>query len=244
MNPWISAAIAAGAGLVIGVIASRLVRRPISKAPNEAIANAAGPISSLVFSSIFVFGMIVALGFVQPGALDTIPKDLVTFLPRLIAAVIVIIGGNVVSSLARATAASTMKGMGPAERYVPQALRGVILAFAGILAAAQLGVDTTIINIAAAAILFGGAAAMAMLIGLGGRKVAGEVAAGRAWRSALQPGDRIRAQDVNGVEIDGTVVEVNPTNVQVSQGDRTLLVPNSQLLSLVIERSRPSQADE
>lgn len=240
MNPWISAAIAAGAGLLIGVIASQLVRRAIGGNRNPAIAEAAGPLANVVFSIALVIGLVVALGFVQPGALDTIPQDLVKFLPRLIAAVIVLIGGNVVASLARTGAARALRGMGPVERYVPAALRVIILAFAAILAAAQLGIDTTIINIAAAAILFGGALAMAMLVGFGGRDVAGEMAAGRAWRSSLRSGDRISASNVNGVDIAGTVVQVHPTAVELESDGRTMLVPNSQLLNVVIERTRPS----
>lgn len=243
MNPWLSALIAVVAAVVVGSIAARVVRGTVAKAKNEAISSVASPIASLVFSVVLIFGLIVALGFVQPGALDTIPTDLVLFVPRAIAALIVVIGGNVVASLTKTTLQRVLRGTGAIERYVPGGLRAVILAFSAILAAAQLGIDTTIINILSAALLFGTAAAMAMLVGFGGRRVATEVAAGRAWRSSLRPGDRVRAANVNGVDIDGTVVEVHPTAIEVDEGGRTLLVPNSQLLNVVVERVRSSDAE-
>lgn len=238
MNEWISAAIAAGAGLVIGAIAARIVRNALAKASREAVRESAGAIGSLVFSIAFIAGLVVALGFVDPDSLDTIPKDLVEFLPRALAGAIVVIGGNVVATIARTTTQRALRGAGPAERFGPSVVRAVVLAFAVILGAAQLGIDTTIINIAAAAILFGTAATMALLVGLGGRRVASEVAAGRAWRKSLQVGDRVKASGLTGGEVDGVVVEIRPTAVELDCAGRSLLVPNSQLLDVVVERIR------
>ena len=57
-----------------------------------------------------------------------------------------------------------------------------------------------------------------MLTGLGGRRIAGEVAAGRVWRRSLATGDHIRAQNVAGVDVDGLVVEIHPTTIEVAAG--------------------------
>lgn len=203
----------------------------------------AAPVGSLVFSVAFIIGLIVALGFVQPDSLDTIPEDLVDFVPRVLAAAIVLIGGNVAGSVAQTAAARALAGSG-AARMGPSAVKWGIMAFALILAAAQLGVDTTIINIAAAAVLFGAAAAMALLVGLGGRQVAGEIAAGRAWRASLAVGDRVQAADVGGVAIDGVVIDIHPTSVELDVSGRSMFVPNTQLLDVVIERTRPRGSTE
>lgn len=239
MNPWISAAIATGAGLVVGAIGARIARNAVAKSERDAVRSAAAPVATLVFSTVFIVGLIVALGFVDPDSLDTIPADLVEFLPRVLAAAIVVIGGNVVASLAATATRRSLRGAGPAERFGPGAVRFAILGFAVILGAAQLGVDTTIVNIAAAALLFGAAATMALLIGLGGRGVAGEIAAGRAWRSTVAVGDRVRTSDVGDGELVGVVVEVHPTAIELDCDGRTLLVPNSRLLDAVVERHRP-----
>lgn len=238
MNDWLSAAIAAAGGIVLGVVLSRLVRKALLRQRNEALREAAPPIAGLVYAVAFVIGLVVALGFVKPEALETIPDDLVEYLPRAFAALIVVVGGSVIGSIVRMTTARALAGSGAVSRYAPAAARGAVLAAAGILAASQLGVDTTIINIAAAALLFGLAATLALLTGLGGRQVASEIAAGRAWRNVLELGDEIVAI-VGGETISGSVTALHPTAVEINGGGRTLLVPNSHLLDAVVER-RPA----
>ena len=241
MNEWIKAAIAVGAGLLVGAIAARITGNALRRASREAIRGVSAPVASLVFSTAIIIGLVVGLGFVNPESLDTIPADLVDFLPRALAAAIVVIGGNVAATLARSATARAVRGTGAAERFGPTVARVVVLAFAFILGAAQLGIDTTIINIASAALLFGLAATMALLVGLGGRRVAGEVAAGRAWRNSLQPGDRIKVPAIAGGAIDGVVTEIHPTAVELDCAGRSLLVPNSQLLDVVVERIRSDE---
>ena len=101
MNPWLSAAVATVAGVVIGLVLSRVVRRALVNQRNEALREAAPPIAGLVYAVVFVLGLVVALGFVKPESLETIPDDLVEYLPRALAALIVIVGGSVVGSLVR-----------------------------------------------------------------------------------------------------------------------------------------------
>ena len=242
MNVWISAAIAVGAGLVIGSIASRIVRGQLAKAKVEALRQSAAAISGLVFSGCIILGLLVALGFVSPDDLDRLHSDLIAFLPKAISAAIVAIGGNIAATFAQTAVAQALAGSGAASKFAPAIVRFAILAAAMILAAAQLGVDTTVINIAVAALLFGVAASLALLTGLGGRQVASEVAAGRVWRRSLEPGDHISARGVAGVDIDGVVVDIHPTAIEVEAADATLFVPNSKLLETVVERKR-RQAD-
>jgi hypothetical protein len=82
---------------------------------------------------------------------------------------------------------------------------------------------------------------MALLIGLGGRTVAAEIAAGRAWRTVLVPGDRIRVSGIGRAEIDAVVVEVRPTAVELDCAGRSLFVLNSELLQVIVERVRSDE---
>lgn len=242
MNEWIAAGIAIGAGLIIGSLVSRIVRSQMAKSEIPALRESASAIGGLVFSGVIIAGLLVALGFVSPDDLDRLPSDLIGFLPKAISAAIVAIGGNIAGTFAQTAVAKALAGSGAASRFAPVIVRIAILAAAMILAAAQLGVDTTVINIAVAALLFGIAASLALLTGLGGRQVAGEVAAGRVWRRSLEAGDRISAKDVAGVDVDGVVVDIHSTTIEVRAGDATLFVPNSKLMETVVERTRPSSA--
>ena len=98
-----------------------------------------------------------------------------------------------------------------------------------------LGVDTTVVNLGVAAIFFALAASFTLLVGLGGRSVAAEVAATRTLRRLLSVGDRIQTDAVAGL-----IVAMNPTTfeVETDSGDR-VLVPSTSLSrgNLIIDRS-------
>ncbi len=106
-----------------------------------------------------------------------------------------------------------------------------------LLAVAQLGIDTTVVNLGVAAIFFGLAASFTLLVGLGGREIAGEVAATRTLRRMVSIGDRIQTGDLAG-----TIVGLHPTAVEIetSLGER-VLIPSSTIAGerLVIERMTP-----
>ena len=236
MNEWIWAAIAVGAGIFVGAVAGRIVRGQLGKSSRpEVMQRLAQPAGSLVFTACAVVGLVVALAAVNPDSLETVPSDLVDYLPRLLMGLVVIIVGNVAAGLAAAAVDQAIsRASGRSSGPVPTVVKSVILAFAAILAANQVGVDTTIITLAVASVLFSAGLAAALLVGLGGRTVSAEVAAARALRRIVSPGDRLVFEDHRGL-----VVAVHPTAVELEDQDgvRTLL-PNSAVLSasLTIER--------
>ena len=108
--------------------------------------------------------------------------------------------------------------------------------FAGVLIAAnQIGVDTTILTLAAGAVFFGTAASVALIASNGSRQVSAEVAAGRSIRRLIDIGDRIDTGTTAGkvIELHGVSVEV-----ETVEGKRVLM-PYTRLLEveLGIERS-------
>jgi hypothetical protein len=242
MNSWILALIAVVAGVVVGMIASRVVYGLIGspKRP-EAIQNVARPISQLALAVGVVIGLITALGFVQPDALEQLPKDVVAFVPKLMVATIIIILANVLGSFAT-TALDSVTGRMPAhiQRQANLVVKGTIVALAVLLAVSQLGIDTEVINMGVAAIFFGLAATFTLLVGLGGHGVAREVASSRALRRMLNTGDRVSIGDV-----DGTVHSLHPTAIEVTtdSGD-SVLVPSSRFLNANVSVERTSNQNE
>jgi len=182
----------------------------------------------------------VALGVISPASLDQMPKDLIQFVPRLLAAGIIIIVSNVLSSFAT-TALGPALGRMPAsvQRQVLRAVRGLIVGLASLLAIRQVGFDTTVINLGVAAIFFSVAGALMLLVALGGREVAKEVASTRVMRRLFNPGDHVSIG-----ESEGRVVAVHPTAIELetSQG-RTLLVPSSRFVgeSVTIHRAETTE---
>lgn len=254
MNEWISAGIAIVVGVIVGIIASRVVSAVMNRSKVAAVRESAPPVAGLALSAGVVTGLLIALGFVAPDQLEQLGEDAIAFLPDAIAALVIIIAANVVSTFAAAAVAKSLEGTGAAARFAPLITKYAILAGGAIIAAGQTGIDTAVVNISVAALLFGVAGALALLTGLGGRQVAGEIAAGRAWRASLRSGDRIAAlvagsrrdtgdpSDRGSITVEGVVVEVHPTAVELDASGVTMFVPNSRLLDSVVERERPEPA--
>lgn len=245
MNDWIQVAIAIAGGLVIGLLASRIVHGMIGSPSRPApLQKAAAPLASLAFSVGVIGGLVVALGIVQPDSLDRLIEDTISFIPKVLSAAIIVIAANVVSAFAT-TALSGAVGRLPiqTQRLAHTVVKATIITLAVLLAVGQLGVNTDVLNLGVAAVFFGVAASLTLLVGLGGNGVAREVAATRALRRLVDTGDTL---DVGGFR--GAVVAIHPTAVEIADGSgQTRLIPSSHLVSetISIERApaEPSPAD-
>lgn len=240
---WIVVAAAIVGGVVLGLFASRLLNSFLgAPARPEPLRQAAGPLSSLGFWTFVIIGLLVALGVLSPSSLEQLPKDVIAFLPRLLSAAILLILANVVSEFATA-AIRPMLGRASAsvQRQAVMAVKALIVGMATILAVRQLGIDTTVINLAVAALFFGVAGSLTLLIGLGGRRVAHEVSATRAIKRLVATGDRVTVGEVNG-----EVIAIHPTAVELRAADASVqLVPSSLLLSetITVVRNRPADSE-
>ena len=214
-------------GFILGSIAAAISRKITSRPGQpEIIQTSAGAIATLCFSIMLIASLIIALGIINEQALDQLMTDSVLFLPKVISAAIVVIVANIIANLAEAGVTRSMGHVSPTLRQrVPMVVKATIVGFALIIAANQLGVNTTIVLIAVAALLFGLALAAALLAGLGGRPVAEEVAAGRALRRELKVGDTIRVGT-----IEGDVAAIGSTSTQITSANNVTLIPNSQIL--------------
>ena len=221
---WLWAGVAVVSGFVVGSIVSRTLKQIFEGRKGRA-AQLAPAAASLSFSLLLVVGLLVALGFVQPESLEKLRDDTIEYLPRALSALIVVILGGVVGTIvSTATRESLGRSMGRAGEKIPTVVKGVITAFAAILAASQLGIDTTVINIVVAGGIFGLALAFALVIGMGSRPVATEIASGRAVRRMLAPGDHVRTSALGG-----TVIALHPTAAELDVEGELQLVPYTEL---------------
>ncbi|MBO0809218.1 MAG: mechanosensitive ion channel, partial [Actinobacteria bacterium] len=200
----------------------------------------AAPAAAFVFWVVLAIGIAIGVALLAPAALRPLPSRVLAYMPRLLLAGVLLIVGyaaaavtNVVLSggLARAT--------GRTRREAALSLRIVIMTIVLLLALSQLGVDTTILTIAAAALLAGTALALALLAGLGGRDLAREIAAGRYLRRIVRPGDNIATSHVTG-----RITTLHPATTEIqTESTGTLHVPHTQLLSepLRVHRNPPDR---
>lgn len=218
MVRWLIAAGIAIAGIAVGSICGSQVRRvlgaPTRPERQRALADPAGSITLSVVLAAF---LVAALGVGDRESLRTLPTSLIRFMPKLLIALLIFLVGSAVSTLvANALGTSLIKATGKPQPQLVRLTRSLLAAAFAILAVSQLGVNTRIVDMVVAALVFGASLTMALLAGLGGRVVAGELAAGRYLRRILQPGDRIRSgDDGHDLLIDGEVRRLHSASVEI-----------------------------
>lgn len=233
IEEWVWAAVAIGSGLVGGAIlasiARAVLRRPSRRAEIREIAT---PVAAFIFWVSLATGVIVAVATAEPETIEDVPADLLSYLPRVLAAGLILLAGRALAiAVAATTGRAVARALGRPSSAVNAVIKvGVNLA-AVILALAQLGIDTTVLVVLAGGVVIGGGLAFGLLVGLGGRDVAREIAAGRYLRRHVEPGTRIRIGDLRG-----SVVVFHPAGIELRTDDgRRLHLPHTRLLGDTFE---------
>jgi len=230
IDQWIWAVGAIVVGLLSGVVGAALVRLAIVKGRESRLeaVDAARATSIFVFLFFAAIGVVVAVGVTSPDTLRPIPARLLAYSPHVLAAGLILIAGRAmafaVAGYVKGTLAESTSRM---RGKLAESVRLVITLASAVLALRQLGIDTTILNIAIGAMLFGLAAAFALLVGLGGRELGRELVTGRYLPRLFHVGDEIDVGDVQG-----TVVAMHPASIEVMTGDGTCVhLRNSQVFA-------------
>jgi len=194
----------------------------------------------------FVFGYVLFWGVLLAGVAATLSIlglaslqrniDLIVALAgKAVVAVLILAGGLAaagwLSNLAATQAESSGLRGGDLFR---RAIFGFVLVVAALVAAAQVGIEISVL-VLLAAVLFGTAGIVAALaLGLGLAPLSGNIAAGRYVQgNNISPGDEI---SVDGIQ--GTVEELGLASVTLKSEDgRIHYVPNRILLEGVVSKT-------
>lgn len=231
-------------GLILSSLAGRLVAWLTRKTGFEAFAEKVGiakplyaigardGIAKLLGRLASFAGLLLTLSAVADlldlEAVAAVTSLVVRFLPRLLAAVGVLLGGLAVAALVR----NVVRAVGGAREdveapdFVAQLAYYVIVTVAVTLAADQAGLQTGIVESLILVVVGISLAAVGLSFALGARAVFGHLTARLYYQKVVRPGDTLRVGDREGV-----VVGFSPIAVilRVERGV-TLVVPCSQLM--------------
>ena len=217
IDPWIFATGAIVVGLLSGVIGAALVRRIIltDRSDYPEVHDAARASSMFLFLFFTSMGVIVAIGFINPETLEPIPAEILRESPRVLAAGLILIAARALAFAVGGLVNGAFEGSGARMRSQMASLgRLLVYSVAIVLALSQLGVETTILSIIVGGVVFAGALAFGLLVGLGGRELGGELAAGRYLHRLVRVGDEI---EVGGTA--GRIVALHPASVELAVED-------------------------
>jgi hypothetical protein len=162
------------------------------------------------------------------------------FLPNIVAAVLLLVVGSAASQFAGQTVAEAARESNiDFARSLGNLVSALILFVIGIMALAQLRIDTEIIRIVTICSLSGLALAFGLSFGLGTRAITRDIMAGFYVRRLLKPGDLV---DVDGHR--GTLRAITSTQTLLDAEDRTIAFANSRLLREVVRRLPADNDDQ
>jgi small-conductance mechanosensitive channel len=182
--------------------------------------------------SITVVVVFAALSLLGLQFLSQSLNEGVLFLPKLLAALALVLIGVVLAGFVRdrvdrtATQWDLPVPLGPVFQVV-------VLAIFVITAAAQLTISIALLMVLVAILLAAAAAPFAIAFGLGGRDVARSLSAGRYVRASFEEGQTIR---IDG-GIRGSIERIEPSATVLRTESERIRVPNHVLISetVVIE---------
>jgi small-conductance mechanosensitive channel len=193
-------------------------------------------IGILVFWLVFLSFVLVALENLGLSIAILPLQGLIGFLPRLLAAILILVVGAFLAEIASKATQATSASMGVEfHRGLGKAARALVLITAVIIAVDQLGLNVSLLTslvINTVTIIIAG---LALAFGLGGRDIARNVLAGYYARDVYQLGDRLV---IDGQE--GALDTIGTLNAEIVIPSGRLVIPNTRLTESKIEVLFPS----
>ncbi len=231
-------------GLLAAILIGRLVRRGLVKAGLDRFADRYGVselldqaglgsslatlVGTAVRLTIVVVVSFAALTLLGLGLLSDSLNEGILFIPRVLAALALVLFGVVLGAFARAWLERTSSQLDFPVAIGPVVQVLVVILF-GLCAAAQVGVAVAPLTAIAVVLLGAMAITLALAFGLGAREIARSLTSGRYARSDFEVGQTIRVDDVRG-----EILRIDAAAVTLKAGDETIRVPNSFIVERVV----------
>lgn len=220
-------------GLALKWMADRLIRRLVhiraGRAIDQAVRSAGVEriatelVGRIVFWTVLLFfaaaaGEVLGLAVASNGL-----TLLMRYLPSVLAAVLIVLVGLVLSALARNAIVTFSASVGVEARMPGQIVRIAIMLIAAVVALDQIGIDSTLLIVAAAILIGAGAGSAALAIGLGARTEVGNIIARHYVAQSYSVGQRVRVG-----EVEGQILELRTNGVVVDTAQGRVLVPGKE----------------
>lgn len=185
-------------------------------------------VASIISIFILLVFLLAALDIVGLNMLSGLIDTLVLFLPKLLAALAVLMCGFFVAQIVFNGVKIASKNTGvDYGRSVAEVCRGIIIVITVSLSITQLDIDVSLLNNILSVIIASVGLAAAISLGIGTKSMAQEVVAGVYLREMYQIGDNIAVQEVKG-----TLVSIGSVASKVmAEGEAIVTVPNTFLLA-------------
>lgn len=228
-GPWLAAA----GTFVVGVLVAALVAAAVNLVMRRLLGETerAGRVAGTVFWVVSAVAFVVAVGrLAEPAATETglaaAASRLLTALPDLLIALLVLVLGWALAVAGRAVVGQLVQRVRPAIADVVAAVTyWAILVLTVLIAADQAGIQVGLLRHLLLILVGGIVLAGAVALGLGTRDLVAEVVAGRHVERILQVGDEVEVAGHHG-----TVAALGHASVRLTTERGEVEIPNGLLL--------------
>lgn len=231
-------------GLLAAILLGRVVRRALIRAGLDRFADRSGTsellaqaglgtsLAALVGTAVrLTIVIVVTFAAMTLLGLEFLSDSLnegILFIPRLLAALALVLIGIVLAAFLRAWIERTSAQLDFPVAVGPIVQVLVIILF-GLCAAAQAGVTVAPLTAIAIVLLGAIAATLALAFGLGAREIARSLTSARYARADFEVGQTIRVGDMRG-----EIVRIDGAATTLKTGGATIRIPNSVLVERIV----------
>lgn len=190
-------------------------------------------IGKMVFWLVFFATLMPTTELLGIQELTRLTESFVMFLPKIIAASIIVVFGFVVANFLRHTVQGSSQSIGlTSTKTIGNMIYSLTVAITIVVALGQMGMDTQLLYTVLITIIASMSFAIALAIGLGGREMAHNLVAGFYARESFSPGQKITFGEYQGI-----LKEIQAQNTLLEIADNEVVsIPNSLLFQQPLRR--------
>lgn len=189
----------------------------------------------IIFWLVFFLFMVPAANVLGMNELSTLFKSFISFLPKIITAMVIIIFGMMFAQFLRNTIVAKPSAIGSnSATTLGNLVYGIMVTVVVLIALEQLNIRTELLHNIIMLVVAGIMLALVFSVGLGSRDVSNNLLSGIYARDHFKPGDEINIADMTGI-----VQEVSTLNTLIKVSETSVIsVPNADLYkhSVLIRR--------
>lgn len=178
-------------------------------------------LSRIVFWTVWVFFLAASIEALGLPAVSNVLTLVTAYLPRVLAAVLVVFFGIWAGEFARTMSVRAMgETTGGYAELMGRGVQSLVILVFVIIAIDQLGINSSILVVTLATVIAGTFGAAALAFALGARTTVANIIAARYVRRSYRVGDRVRIG-----ELEGAISAIADTTVAIDAPDGRVLVP-------------------
>lgn len=221
---WIVARVLRGLSVklmgVLELLLHRVFRRGDASAPRIPSASVE-IVGSILFWVVILFFMALATQVLGLAVFTEWLKDLVGYLPTLLAGALIILAGVLFSGLARDVTVAALPALPGAQRLLVGRVAQVsVLITAIVVGADQIGIEITFLVVLAAVVSGAIVGGVALAVSMGARAYIANLIGAHYLRQAFAVGQRVR---IGAVE--GTILELTAVSVVLETDEGRVSIP-------------------